>query len=427
MRTAEGRSSLRDAVASARQAVQGRPSFALYLAALALFPFKWLSPFSYDRAGWTDAFFAAATAVWALEAVRAGKAVRLRPPHYAYAAYLAAGALSALFASSNLDVGALNVLIIAELVAIAVLTSDYARDPARRSAIVLVILAVTFVTTAEAALGLVLFYMDVPSSLVGGYGDAPTSDLYRRVAAGFHSAPLLGSFCIFASAMLAREDAGIPRSIRRGGQVMLALVVLMTFSRAVIGFAVAVALRTAHGHRSVRARRFVAAFAIASIVVMAALTVGYVNNDPSRRSTPRYELFATSSNTRLQEFVSSLSTFAEHPVLGSGPGSLPGKFRGEPFRAHFTPLNVAATLGLPALAALAFLVVALWRRRRRPTDAAIWSGLAGLGVDALGQDVEHFRHVWIMFGLADADRSGAESREPSQPDGESPCSRPVRA
>jgi hypothetical protein len=41
---------------------------------------------------------------------------------------------------------------------------------------------------------------------------------------------------------------------------------------------------------------------------------------------------------------------------------------------------------------------------------AIWSGLAGLGLDAIGQDVEHFRHVWIMLGLADADRRGENRR-----------------
>ena len=61
-------------------------------------------------------------------------------------------------------------------------------------------------------------------------------------------------------------------------------------------------------------------------------------------------------------------------------------------------------MGLPALLALVGLVIALWRQRRQPTDTATWSGLAGLGVDAIGQDVEHFRHVWVMFGLADAGR-----------------------
>ena len=78
-----------------------------------------------------------------------------------------------------------------------------------------------------------------------------------------------------------------------------------------------------------------------------------------------------------------------------------------PFRAHLTPLNIAATMGLPALAAFAFLILTLWRNRRRPTPIATWSGMAGLTVDALAQDVEHFRHVWAMIGFADADRSGS--------------------
>ena len=71
-------------------------------------------------------------------------------------------------------------------------------------------------------------------------------------------------------------------------------------------------------------------------------------------------------------------------------------------RSHDTPVGVVATLGLPALAALVVLLVALWRGRSRPTDVATWSGLAGLGLDGLGQDIEHFRHVWVMIGLAGA-------------------------
>jgi uncharacterized protein (TIGR03382 family) len=112
------------------------------------------------------------------------------------------------------------------------------------------------------------------------------------------------------------------------------------------------------------------------------------------------------ANPRLNGIATSLDTLVAHPLLGSGPESLPGYSpKGKRFRAHLTPLNVAATTGVPSLAALVFLVAVLWRRRRRPTDIAIWSGLAGLGVDAIGQDVEHFRHVWLMLGLADADRS----------------------
>jgi small-conductance mechanosensitive channel len=47
----------------------------------------------------------------------------------------------------------------------------------------------------------------------------------------------------------------------------------------------------------------------------------------------------------------------------------------------------------------------LWCERRRPTSIATWSGLIGLAIDGLAQDIEHFRHVWVMVGLADAERN----------------------
>jgi hypothetical protein len=59
-----------------------------------------------------------------------------------------------------------------------------------------------------------------------------------------------------------------------------------------------------------------------------------------------------------------------------------------PLRAHLTPLNIAATMGAPALVAFALL--------------------AGLALDGLAQDIDHFRHVWVMIGLADADRALGE-------------------
>jgi hypothetical protein len=67
-------------------------------------------------------------------------------------------------------------------------------------------------------------------------------------------------------------------------------------------------------------------------------------------------------------------------------------------------LSVAATTGIPPLSALVALLIVLWRRRSRQTNTAIWSGLLGLGFDGLAQDVDHFHHVWIMLGPADADR-----------------------
>src|SRR5437016_8102321 len=99
-----------------------RPSFALYLLALLLLPFKWFSPFSHQQAGWTDVVVAASVVTWAWEGLRAGARPRLRAPHWFGAAYLALGALSALLAPAGLHTGAQGILIMLELAALAVLT-----------------------------------------------------------------------------------------------------------------------------------------------------------------------------------------------------------------------------------------------------------------------------------------------------------------
>jgi len=103
--------------------------------------------------------------------------------------------------------------------------------------------------------------------------------------------------------------------------------------------------------------------------------------------------------------ASSVKTVQAHFPLGVGPGHPAGSRHGLPFDAHSTPVNVLATLGLPALLGLLAIPAALWVQRGRPTDTATWPALAGIGLDALTQDVEDFRHVWVLLGLADAHRS----------------------
>src|SRR5205085_4727028 len=101
--------------------------------------------------------------------------------------------------------------------------------------------------------------------------------------------------------------------------------------------------------------------------------------------------------------VSSWHTVMAHPLWGSGLNTHPARSAGgQPADTDLTPLNVAATLGLPALAAFTAMLVFLWRARGQPLDRATWGGLAGMAVDSLATDVEDFRHLWILLGLADA-------------------------
>ena len=410
-----GSGALRGAVAEAAQAARTRPALAVYLLALLTLGWKWLSPLSgfYERAGWSDAFVAAAAAAWLWERIRARNMPRFRAFHLALLLYVAATLLSLAFADAR-GTGARNVLLVTELAVLALLSSEFGSERRERDAIILVVTALALVTAGVAATGLALFYAGVDTSLIGAYGEQfIPSDNYARISAGFASPALLASFCIFASAVVAWEESPLTPRLRLVTQVALGLLVLSTLSRGVIAFAAALAIRAAWARRSSPwARRAAVAVVLASIALMGALTVGRLHLDPTRPSTITYEV--PDPGNRREAFVTGFETLGEHPLTGKGPGSLVGENRGQPFRAHMTPLNVAATVGLPALMALCFLVVVLWRERRRPTPVAAWSGLAGLGIDGLGQDVEHFRHVWVMLGLTDAERQPSTHRSRNQ-------------
>jgi hypothetical protein len=382
-----------------------RPAFALYLLALAALGWKWLSPISaaYERAGWSDILMAAATAAWLIERTRSRSFPRPRPFHLLLLAYVGVTLVSAVFADAQ-GTGARNLLLVTELAVIALLTSEFASDEDGLNGIVLVVTALALLTAALAVIGIALFYAGVRTDLIGNYGEQfIASSRYTRVAAGFESPPLLASFCIFASAIVAQERAPLPVRLRVVTQVVLGLLVLSTLSRGVIGFLAAMAMRNAAARPgSVAAKRLAIGAVIGGVLLMAALTVGRLHLDPTRPDTISYEV--PDPGNRRQAFVTGLETLGDHPLLGKGPGSLVAMNGFAPFRAHFTPLNVAATTGIPALLILVALVVLLWRERRRPTPVATWSGLAGLGIDGLGQDIEHFRHVWVLIGIADAQR-----------------------
>ncbi len=212
---------------------------------------------------------------------------------------------------------------------------------------------------------------------------------------------LLASYCIFAAGVTARDDAGLPGRLRTLVQWALGLTVLLTTSRAILAFVLALAVRRA---TTPARRRFAQVAAAALVLAMAALTVSNLRLDPTR---PWEARLSPAPSARLLAAESSAGTFLRHPLVGSGPGTSPGWRGAMPFDAHLTPLNVAATLGLPAFLGLAVALVALWRARARPTDLVTWGMLAGLALDGLGQDVEDFRHVWVALGLADAGRSNA--------------------
>jgi len=389
---------------SAAEAAREDRAFALFLAALATLPFGWLSPLGslYDRAGWTDIFIAGAALLWGAERLRAWRTsarLRLEAWHVALGLFLLLAVVSAAFSADRRS-GAVNVVLMAELVMAAVLAADFGSSYRNRRAIALVVMGGALITAALAAVALALFYLDVRTGLIADYGELVPSDRYARVKAGFYKPPLLASYCIFASAVIAMKGNGLPRSWRAVTQGALAATVVVTFSRAVIGFLAALAVRAAAARRSPVWRTGAVLAVATAIALMAGLTLGTLELDPTQPAELGYRF--SDEGVRYRELTTSLRTAGDHPFVGLGPGELPGSDYGRPVRAHFTPANIAATVGFPALAALIVAIALIWWRRPRPTEVAIWSGLLGLAIDGVGQDIDHFRHVWILLGLAAA-------------------------
>jgi hypothetical protein len=259
---------------------------------------------------------------------------------------------------------------------------------------------VVVVTAAQAALGLAMFYGGADSSLVEeNSGYIEPSKYYVRVAAGFFSGPLLGSFCIAAWAILAMNPQTLPRPLARTVLLVVPMLALSTLSRGffALGAAMAFVWFWSRGW----ARSAVASFAIAAVGLFALSLI------PQTVNPVRPVQAVDDANPRWRTMQTSAESVLHEPVLGAGPGALTARYQGESLRAHLTPLNVAATTGLPALLALLGLLYVLWRGRRRPTTIVLWVAAGALALDAFTQDAEHFRHVWILLGLLDADRQDA--------------------
>jgi O-antigen ligase/polysaccharide polymerase Wzy-like membrane protein len=317
----------------------------------------------------------------------------MQPVHIGLVLYFIFAFLSLLFTSPHPLLGFPKLLGVGELCVLAAITADLASRPNSTTWIAYAIALTSIITAAAAVVGLLIFYLGEPSPLIGIYGELEPSRWYARVQAGTYNPNLLASFCIFAAAIVSSKRAELPRWVRRSALLALWITVLLTFSRGIFGFVLAALIRNATTPR----RRAIAAMgAVTVAAVTIAITIWKPLINPVRPFDIGFEQVASS---RKQAALSALATVVRKPLFGSGLGTSPGEYHGAPFDSHCTPINIAATIGLPALITFSFLIASLWRRRR-PIDLALWGGLAGMAVDGLAQDIEDFRHLWVMIGLA---------------------------
>jgi len=325
--------------------VSDRVTRVLYLATLGLIPWAALVPFPWlhENARWSDVVFALAFLAWLLGLALERRLPRLRPVHAGLALYLAWAALSFLATAPRAPSGPAKFLGLGMLLALFVVTSDLADRPGMPAGIGRTIAATSLLTALAALAGVVLSGFGTITPLVGTCGDLLPGPL-SRAQAGFAHPNLLASYCVFAYGVVAREDAGLTRGWRRILIAALAVTVLLTTSRAILAFGLAAAIR--HATTPAR-RRFAWGLGAALVAAMVGLTLVNVTFQPLR---PWELSLREGPSVRLQSASTSLETLAAHPLFGSGLGSSPGRRGSLAFDAHLTPLNVAATLGLPALA-----------------------------------------------------------------------------
>ena len=340
-------------------------------------------------------------------------------------AYVASAALSTLFAANvNLALfgsyGRLEGLVtIATYAALFWLSVQAISSPAEGRAVMRAVLAGAFVVSLIAVL----------QAVAGGLTLGPTSSI-ARASATFGNSNALAAYLAMALPLGVNEylRAGTTSDrILAGNAIALpALALVLTLGRggwvgAVVGIAVVMAGASAA--------------LIASIVgATAALAVGGVPiaQSATARLLSLLDPIAGTGAIRLHIWKDTLEMIASRPLVGYGPDNFglvfPAFQTGSWSRllideSHSELLQIAATQGLPGLAAFAWLCIAfvrLWWSGRNQTLA---SGVLGAGVAYLVTLLVNFSTVpaalpfWIFIGAATVILQGdsAPRHEPELP------------
>lgn len=287
--------------------------------------------------------------------------------------------------------GALRLLGVASLAATALLTADLLDTDALRRRALGVVAGSTLAVCGTAWIGAALGMLGTVTPLLGTYGDL-VPGAYVRVQATLGHPNLLASFLIFGWTAAAAHPAA---RWRAPAMAAIAVTMPLTMSRGILAFVSAMLLARSGS----RWGRVVAGvWSGASLAALVALTVWDLEIDPTRPGNAR---FRETPGPRREAFVTALATAAAHPWTGCGPACSPATVQGFPYDAHCTPVNVAATLGVPALLLLVALVAWSGRGAR---STVLWAGLVALLLDGVAQDIEDFRHLWVLVGLVEAGR-----------------------
>jgi hypothetical protein len=339
-------------------------------------------PRPFSRVSFADLAMALAAAAWGIQWL----ARRVRLPSGAALpcalAYLACAAASALVHRA----GGWKLVGLTELCAVLVVTGSLTSDERFRRQVLRVW---CLSAAALCAIGLVVAVLALcgvdPAPLYVGSGEL---SLVIRPAGLCRSGMLAEVALVPLLLLLLDGERWFSRRWRGVLVALLAVTIALTLTRTILS--VVAGLLVAHG---LRTRRWT--LPAVGLALLFALALASVRVDIHGAGEP---------GIRWRIAESALHNAAAHPLTGVGLGVSPAQVgwpraadRVVVWDAHSTVLDLAATLGLPALLAFGLLVLVIARAPVR--NVALVAALYATLFDALTIDVEDFRHVWLLLGL----------------------------
>ncbi len=401
-----------------------------------------------------------------------GKAVRLSDVLFVLVvcALLLAGRVRRRPLQRDVVAGAVAVVLAMAAVAIAGKGPHAAPEVARTaySMLVLVVLAhvrlsdgerrglvdVWLLTTLGLAAAALATYVGVvafgltPNRLAKGGSDALGASIVR-VSGGMHPTTFAIYLTLGVALAVHRGATGAGRLARHATSAIVLLLVAcaLTFSRAIAGVPIALAVLACRDHAGDWLRRW--RHALVATAAVFVLAVAVTTLWPLTPLSPQAERVAgigvnSTHNAYPLHHLGAVRMFAAHPVAGVGPGAFGAHFcaytsaaeRGRttpPLRCdvewdpHSLWLGAAAHGGLILLGGWLALYVVLLRRLtasagRRSLVAVAVAALVALIVDGAHVDWSHVKFVWAFLGLA-LGSAGTDQREREAPVGDTAATR----
>jgi hypothetical protein len=256
-------------------------------------------------------------------------------------------------------------------------------------------------------------------AIVGYFRIFPSANelllLYDRARSTFKDPNVLGAFLIFPSLLvLQRVIAGNLAQAARAVLLLglLAVAILLSFSRAAWGqivFAAAIMLAlTFLTSRSPALRLRIVLLTIAGVVVMSLFVAALLSVDRIA------ELFKERASLEQSYDVGAQGRFARHFLgaifaldlpLGVGPLQFSKYFPEDPHNSYLNAFMAGGWLSGAAYPALVVVTLAFGLRSAfvptpwQPVTIAVFAAYAGVAVESVIIDTDHWRHAFMLLGL----------------------------